>query len=101
MASDAVERAIQAAEAKRLEEELAKLEPRQLRGIQLLDAPHLWDGSQEITINAPPDDGIDGTTARPVMLLYDANELAWRAILLPAGSAWRVVPDRSGLWTPT
>ena len=91
-----IDRAIDAAEAKQLEEELRALEPRKESRLDLLAAPHDWDGSQEVQIMAPAED----RGRRPVLLLYDEAQLAWRAIILPPGSAWRVVPDGSGPWTP-
>lgn len=95
MSNDAVDRAIDTVEARQAAEELAKLEPRDRQFLDLLVAPHAWGGEEEITLRAPADNA-----NRPVMLLYDESQLAWRAILLPAGSEWRVVPDRPALWTP-
>jgi hypothetical protein len=88
-----IDAAIDEAERKRMEEELAKLDRRQAVRIPLLTERHTWTGDQEITIAAVPGDV-------PTLLLWDDQQGAFRAVVLPEGSTYRVVPDRSGLWTP-
>jgi hypothetical protein len=71
-------------------------EPRSPITVEILDHGDRWTGSQAITINAPP----ESKGNQPTLLMYDEKQLAWRAVLLPPGSSWRVVPDHSGVWTP-
>lgn len=88
-----IDAAIDEAERKRMEEELAKLESRQAVRIPLLTEPHTWTGEQEITVGAIPGD-------TPTFLMWDATQGAFRAVILPDDSTFRIVPDRPALWTP-
>jgi hypothetical protein len=88
-----IDAAIDEVERKRMEAELAKLEPRQAATIPLLTAKHAWTGKQEITVGAIPGDV-------PTFLMWDDTQGAFRAVVLPEGTSWRIVPDRSALWTP-
>ena len=76
-----------------IEAELAKLDPRAAVQIPLLLTRHEWDGKSEVTIGAIP--GGD-----PTFLMWDDTQGAFRAVVLPEGSSWRVVPDRPALWRP-
>lgn len=73
---------------------MAKLEPRTVGRVPLLQGMHRWTEQTEVVIAAVPGD------ETPTMLLWDGAEGAWRAIVLPDGSRWRVLLDRAGLWTP-
>jgi len=64
--------------------------------VEILNAAHRWKGDKEIRIHAPP----ESKSKQPTLLMYDETQLAWRAVLLPVGSSWRVVPDQPGLWIP-
>jgi hypothetical protein len=64
--------------------------------IEILNAAHRWKGDKEIRIHAPP----ASKGNQPTLLMYDEHQLAWRAVMLPVGSSWRVVPDQPALWTP-
>jgi hypothetical protein len=90
--TDAIDAAINDAEAKRMQQDLAQLEPRQAVEVPVLRTAHFWPGDAEITVDAMPDG--------PTMLLFDAQEGAFRAIILEPGTKWRIVPDKVRLWQP-
>jgi hypothetical protein len=71
-------------------------ETRTSTSIEILNAGHRWIGDKDIRINAPP----PSKANQPTLLMYDETQLAWRAVVLPAGTSWRVVPDQAGVWTP-
>ena len=72
-----IDAAIDEVERKAMEEELAKLDRRQAVRIPLLVERHTWTGDQEITIGAVPGDV-------PTLLLWDDQQGAFRAVILPA-----------------
>lgn len=88
-----IDAAIDEVERKAMEEELAHLEQRQAATIPLLTTRHTWDGAQEVRLGAVPG-GI------PTFLMWDSEQGAFRAVVLPEGTSWRIVPDQSALWTP-
>ena len=87
-----IDAAIDEVERRELEAAMAKLEPREVGRIPLLTNPHRWTPDAEITITAVPD--------QPTLLMWDGAQGGWRPVFLDADTKWRVVPDRSGLWTP-
>lgn len=70
--------------------------------VPLLTEAHAWDQNAEVTIGAPPDG------EQPSLFIWDVSAGAYRAVYLPLGSMWRVVPDhaaaaarrRPTLWVP-
>lgn len=88
-----IDAAIDEVERRRMEEELAKLDKREAVRIPLLAELHEWTGEQEVTVGAVP-----GNV--PTFLMWDDQQGAFRGVVLPEGTTWRIVPDRSGLWTP-
>ena len=60
--------------------------------IPVLTEPHAWDGQQEVRIGAMP--------SGPTLLIFEAASGAWRPVVLPPGSTWRVVPDKPAFWVP-
>ena len=88
-----IDAAIDAAEANRVAAEQAGLEPRTVARLPLLHGLHRWDGRQEVVVGAVPGDN-------PTLLVWDRAQGAWRAVVLPDDSRWRVVPDRPALWRP-
>lgn len=85
--------AIDEVERKAAEAEAAKLEAREAARIPVLIAPHRWTGEQEVLVEAMPGD-------HPTLLMWDGAQGAWRPVVLPPDSRWRIVPDRLALWTP-
>lgn len=66
---------------------------REVGRIPLLLELHRWDQDSEVTVTAVPGDV-------PTFLMWDGAQGAWRAVVLPDNTTWRIVPDRAGLWTP-
>lgn len=87
-----IDAAIDEVERQELEAAKALLEDRQVGRIPILLAPHRWTTEAEVTISAVPD--------QPTLLMWDGAQGGWRPIFLDADTRWRVVPDRSALWTP-
>lgn len=62
--------------------------------IPVLDVPHSWPDDADVVVQAPED------PAAPLLLIWDAAEQAWRAIVLPPGSRWQIRPEGAQLWQP-
>lgn len=88
-----VDAAIDELERRQMEQELAALDERFMQPVPILSTAHRLDEQNEIRIGAVPGD-------LPTLLLWDSEQGAFRAVQLPDGSAWRLVPDRSAIWTP-
>lgn len=89
-----IDAAIDEVERQRMEEEKARLEPREPIRVPVLKSAHRWGAESEVTITAAPDE------ETPTLLVWDSGQGAWRAVFLEASTRWRVVPDRPQLWTP-
>lgn len=89
-----IDRAIDTVDEQAAAELRARLEPRTQVPFDLLTTAHEWPEDAQVTLNASEDGH------RPALLLFDEEQMAWRAILMPPGTRWRIVPDRAGLWTP-
>lgn len=55
--------------------------------IPVMRQPHAWTPDAEVTLRAP------GDAKDPAMMLWDPQEGAWRLIILPPQSEWRIAPS--------
>lgn len=88
-----IDAAIDEVERRKMQEELARLEPRDVARIPLLLGMHRWNADSEVTVDAVPGD-------TPTFLMWDGAQGGWRPIILEDGTRWRIVPDRPAIWTP-
>lgn len=74
-----VERAIDSAEARRRAQTVLRM--------PVLNQAHTWPPDADVTLTAPPSEDA------PTLMIWDPQEGAWRAIILPPNSEWRIAPS--------